>query len=184
MTSRPTFLALFLGTLVAFSATAGFAQVEGAQTSDAPSRGAADVPPDVAAKAASIARQTMSPFCPGRTLDDCPSEYATEWRRDIRAMVAKGMTAAEIQDELEKRVGGNLSGIPNRESSYALPIIFATGAALILYLVFVRLRQKDDEQTPQKAKAAGKKDKAKAKESAIASTVDDERLKRELADED
>jgi cytochrome c-type biogenesis protein CcmH/NrfF len=180
--SRSTFLALLLGTLVALSAAEGFAQTQGAPKSDAPSRGAADVPPDVAAKAASIARQTMSPFCPGRTLDDCPSEYATEWRRDIREMVAKGMTAAEIQDELEKRVGGNLSGIPNRESSYALPIIFATGAALVLYLVFVRLRRKDDEGGSEDEKEPGSK--KKAKKPATLRAVDDERLKRELADED
>lgn len=157
---------------------------------DTPSRGNQDVSPEVAAKAASIARQTMSPFCPGRTLDDCPSEYATEWRRDIREMVAKGMTAAEIQDELEKRAGGNLSGIPNRESSYALPIVLATGAALVLYLVFVRLRRKDDEAESAEKEAgssekkeAGSK-KKKAKKPAAPPTVDDDRLERELADED
>src|SRR5690606_18610544 len=66
--------------------------------------------PEVVRRASSIARQTMSPFCPGRTLSDCPSEYATEWRSDIREMVAQGLTAEQIQTALEKRVGGNLSG--------------------------------------------------------------------------
>jgi cytochrome c-type biogenesis protein CcmH/NrfF len=72
-----------------------------------------EVSGEVTRKATSISRQTMSPFCPGRTLADCPSEYAAEWRRDIRQMVAEGKSASEIQAELESRVGGNLSGIPN-----------------------------------------------------------------------
>jgi len=103
-----------------------------------------ELTPEQSKKATSIARQTMSPFCPGRTLSDCPSEYAAEWRRDIRTMIAEGKSAAEIQRELEGRVGNNLSGIPNRDSSYALPLGVAAGAALLLFAVFVRLRKKSD----------------------------------------
>lgn len=169
MISRSTFFSLLLGAGLALSVTSAFA----------------DVSREVDAKAASIARQTMSPFCPGRTLDDCPSEYATEWRRDIRAMVAKGMTAAEIQDELEKRAGGNLSGIPNRESSYALPIVLATGAALVLYFVFVRLGRREGEDTSGSKKGEGRsKKKSGGKKPPEVPTVDDERLRRELEDED
>lgn len=169
MTSRSTFFALLFGVGVAFSVSIAF----GGES------------PELDAKAASIARQTMSPFCPGRTLDDCPSEYASEWRRDIRAMVEKGMTAAEIQDELEKRAGGNLSGIPNRESSYALPLVVATGAAMVLYLVFVRLRRRDEDEGSGSTKEEARKKKVGVgKTSRSAATVDDERLKRELADED
>lgn len=119
-----------------------FAQPHGAlepAQDPAPSRGTADVSLEVAQKAAAIARQTMSPFCPGRTLSDCPSEYATEWRRDIRRMVAEGKSATEIQDELERRAAGNLSGIPNNQSSYAIPIGFALVAGVVLYFVFARL---------------------------------------------
>ncbi len=185
MTSRGIFSAILLtiGLALPLVATAASAQSEAPKAEPAPSRGAADVSPEVAAKAASIARQTMSPFCPGRTLDDCPSEYASEWRRDIRAMVAKGMTAAEIQDELEKRAGGNLSGIPNRESSYALPIVFATGAALVLYFVFLRLRRKEEGDEPKGGKEGAKK-KGTKKGSTSPPSVDDDRLQRELEDED
>lgn len=132
----------------------------------------------VVRRSSSIARQTMSPFCPGRTLADCPSEYATAWRRDIREMVDQGLSADEIQKELESRVGGNLSGIPNREASYAVPIAMSLGAALVLYFVFARLRGKDDDETPQKEQT---KD---AKKSSPASAVDDARLADELAAED
>lgn len=126
-------------------------------------------------KATSIARQTMSPFCPGRTLADCPSEYAAEWRRDIRQMLAEGKSASEIQAELESRVGGNLSGIPNDDSSYALPIGVATAAALLLFFVFMRLRGRGDDDGPPPDKEGDKPQPPPA--------VDDARLEDELENE-
>jgi cytochrome c-type biogenesis protein CcmH/NrfF len=131
---------------------------------------------DVIRRASSIARQTMSPFCPGRTLSDCPSEYATEWRSDIRKMVAAGLTADQIQAELEKRAGDNLSGIPNRESSYILPISLSVAAALVLYFVFARLRRPEDKVADTKSK--------KAVVEKPPSAVDDNRLEAELDRED
>ncbi len=139
---------------------------------EVPSRGSADVSDEVARKAAAISRQTMSPFCPGRTLSDCPSGYATEWRRDIRAMVKKGMSAAEIKEELNGRVRGDLSGIPNSQSSFALPIGLALGAGLLLFFVFARLGRKGRVE-PQKEETSSQ---AEAKPQ----PVDDERLQSEL----
>ncbi len=145
---------------------------------DAPSRGTSNVSPEVAREAAAIARQTMSPFCPGRTLSDCPSEYATAWRRDIREMVARGMSAAEIQKELESRVGENLSGSPNRDASYGVSIGLALGAALVLFFVLSKLRQ--NSRTTDKPKAE-KTRASEEKEVAIdPNAVDDTRLEEEL----
>ena len=98
---------------------------------------------EVARKPSAIASRTMSPFCPGRTLPDCPSPNATEWRADIRSMVARGMSADEIQDVLESRSGGNLSGSPHREVGYAVPIGFALLAGFALLIIFRRLRSGD-----------------------------------------
>ena len=120
----------------------------------------------------------MSPFCPGRTLSDCPSEYATQWRKDIRAMVAAGMSAAEIQKELESRVGENLSGSPNRNASYGVSIGLALGAALVLFFVLSRLRS--NGQTARSEKGADKAAKDEKKPAVDASAVDDARLEREL----
>jgi len=104
-------------------------------------------------------------------------------------MLEKGMSADEIQRELEKRAGGNLSGIPNRESSYALPLVVATAAALLLYFVFVRLRRKDDEESGPSAEgkpdATGQKaDSRGATKEVDAPPVDDARLDRELESEE
>lgn len=54
-------------------------------------------------RAVGIYRNTQSPFCPGRTLDDCPSESAATWRRDIRTWVGEGATNAEIRERLAAR---------------------------------------------------------------------------------
>jgi len=124
-------------------------------------------------RAASIARQTMSPFCPGRTLADCPSNYATEWRRDIRGMVAKGMNSDEIQRELSTRAGDDLSGIPHRDVSYALPFAIGAAALVLLVVVFARLRSK-------KQIVADAGQKRSAPEKPPVETVDDERLAAEL----
>jgi hypothetical protein len=90
-------------------------------------------------------------------------------------MVAEGKSASEIQAELESRVGGNLSGIPNDDSSYALPIGLATGAALLLFFVFMRLRGKRDEDDPPPGKSGDKPSPP---------PVDDARLDDELDSED
>jgi cytochrome c-type biogenesis protein CcmH/NrfF len=126
----------------------------------------------------------MSPFCPGRTLSDCPSPDAADWRRDIREMLEQGMTASEIQAALEARTGGSLSGIPNEDSSYALPIGLATGAALVLYLVLARLRRKDDDTPPNNDSSGAGKSKKKKKSPATPEAVDDKRLEEELDAED
>lgn len=51
----------------------------------------------------SIYRSTQSPFCPGRTLDDCPSEAAAAWRADIREWVEEGASGREIRERLQAR---------------------------------------------------------------------------------
>jgi cytochrome c-type biogenesis protein CcmH/NrfF len=157
-----------------------FAQPHGS-VDPAPSRGTGDVSVEVAQKAAAIARQTMSPFCPGRTLSDCPSEYATEWRRDIRQMVAEGKSATEIQDELESRAAGNLSGIPNNQSSYAIPVGLALVAGVVLYFVFARLSRGVGGSGSSSGRSHGNAPKERSK--SAPHEASDERLQDELDNE-
>lgn len=135
-------------------------------------------PPNVR-KAQQIARQTMSPFCPGRTLSDCPSEYATEWRHDIQKMVDKGMSATEIQAELERRAGGDLSGSPRRGAGYALPVGLAAGAILLLFgiLRYVGGKKEEEQGAPRPAVPGGEAPPE-------ASSALEERLEHELEEED
>lgn len=98
-------------------------------------------------QAQSIARQTMSPFCPGRTLSDCPSEHAAAWRKEIQTMLAQGATAREIQEEFERRAGGDLSGRPHRGVGYGISFGLAAAALALLFgvLRLVRARKQPGE---------------------------------------
>src|SRR6478735_389066 len=129
--------------------------------------------------AAAIARQTLSPFCPGRTLADCPSEYATEWRQEIRQMLAAGRSPAEIQQELERRAGANLSGSPARDSSYWVPAAFTVLGVGVLAAIFLRLR------APSPGKTATPAEKGPdGVPIDFEQRIDDTRLEAELAAED
>lgn len=136
-------------------------------------------------KAQSIARQTMSPFCPGRTLSDCPSEYATQWRHDIQSMVDAGKSASEIQAELERRAGGDLSGSPNRTAGYGVPLGLAAGALLILFGVFRYLRGKKQEEAAlvEQASAAEAARPSEVERTALEARLEHE-LDEELAEEE
>jgi cytochrome c-type biogenesis protein CcmH/NrfF len=140
--------------------------------------------PENIRKAQSISRQTMSPFCPGRTLSDCPSEYAGQWRHDIQRMVDQGKTPAEIQKELERRAGGDLSGSPNRGVGWGLPIGFSLAALLVLGGVLRYLRSKKEEDKAEAVKQEAAEDRTSAEERAALDKRLEHELDEELADED
>ena len=177
--------------LIALSTALGSITFSNAALADAPTRDvaaarASDASPGASAsdaevqrKAQSISRQTMSPFCPGRTLSDCPSESAAQWRREIHRMVARGDTAQQIQEELERRAGGDLSGSPHREAGYGLSIGLAAAAVAVLFglLHWIRGRQQDSDETPPGAE----QDDGSPQELTDPSL--DERLEQDLAEE-
>ena len=79
-------------------------------------------------RAYALAGDMMSPFCPGRTLADCPSPNAAAWREEIRGWVDAGQPDAEIRARLQARVPEtDLSALPRGPLGWALPglILFA-----------------------------------------------------------
>ena len=74
----------------------------------------------------SIVRNTASPFCPGKTLDSCPSPKAGEWRRDIHQWVTDGVPEPEIRDRLQARVPGFELSIPPVKSGWLIPVVAVT----------------------------------------------------------
>lgn len=74
----------------------------------------------------SIVRNTASPFCPGKTLDSCPSPKAGEWRRDIHRWVADGVAGPEIRDRLQARVPGFELSIPPVKFGWVIPVVAVT----------------------------------------------------------
>lgn len=82
-----------------------------------------------------IVRTTNSPFCPGKTLDSCPSPRAAQWRQDINEWVAGGVPGPEIRDRLQERVPGfDLSPAPVK-SGWVIPVIAIVLSTLWLIVV-------------------------------------------------
>jgi cytochrome c-type biogenesis protein CcmH/NrfF len=100
-----------------------------------------------ARRAAEIYKTTMSPFCPGRTVDACPSPNATAWREDIRRWVAEGVSTEEIRRRLKERSDQDLSGAPSTSLDAVLPI-GATVVSLILLGLLLRLLVRPANSTP------------------------------------
>jgi cytochrome c-type biogenesis protein CcmH/NrfF len=87
-------------------------------------------------RAQDIIRTTMSPFCPGRTLDSCPSPKAGDWRDDVRRWVADGVSTTEIRDRLAERVPEvDLTGAPSTALDAVLPVVVTIVALALLFLL-------------------------------------------------
>jgi cytochrome c-type biogenesis protein CcmH len=69
-------------------------------------------PPRVEAAAARIFNSTMSPFCPGLLLSNCPSPQAGILRDTIRARLAAGVPPDAIRDALLATYGDQVRASP------------------------------------------------------------------------
>ncbi len=135
--------------------------------------GAAESNEEQLRRSQDLSRTIMSPFCPGRTLDSCPSPYATEWREDIRDMVAEGMSNEEIKAALKKRTHKDLTGAPSTALDSVLPVVVTIAALLLLILLLRALVR------PSKVIAAPEKPETEKKPPADRKELD-QRLDREL----
>ena len=82
-----------------------------------------------------IVRSTNSPFCPGKTLDSCPSPRASEWRQDINEWVSDGVPENEIRDRLQDRVPDFDLSVAPVKSGWIIPTVAVFLSTLWLILV-------------------------------------------------
>jgi len=87
-----------------------------------------------------LAHELMSPFCPGRTLAECPSPNAGELRLWIINQAAAGASQEEVRVMLQERFGDVLLAAPKAEgwgfSAYAIPIVFfIAGLPLVIWII-------------------------------------------------
>jgi cytochrome c-type biogenesis protein CcmH/NrfF len=88
-----------------------------------------------------IVRTTNSPFCPGKTLDSCPSPRAAQWRQDINAWVADGVEEEEIRERLQSRVPSfELRPAPVK-TGWVIPLLALLVSTLWLVIVARSFRQ-------------------------------------------
>ena len=101
---------------------------------------AAEAPP-APEWAYAMAHQLMSPFCPGRTLAECPSPEADKLRLWILDRARAGATQPEVEAELFASFGDQLRQAPRAAGfglvAYAVPALFVVAGALLLG-VFLR----------------------------------------------
>ncbi|MBA2274148.1 MAG: cytochrome c-type biogenesis protein CcmH [Actinobacteria bacterium] len=87
-----------------------------------------------------IAGRVTSPFCPGVTLHDCPSQAAADLRTRISAWAEAGWGRNRIMATLESEYGPQIRAVPPASGTglvaWVLPVVvLAAGAGLALTLI-------------------------------------------------
>lgn len=111
----------------------------------------AQTPEDVANR---ISGEVMSPYCPGVTLHECPSDAATEKRDEIESWVRAGWSEDRIMAQLEEDFGSNIRANPTGARGFwawVIPaLMLAAGVAVATKLSrsWAGGRRSVDEGTP------------------------------------
>ena len=95
----------------------------------------------------SISRDLMSPFCPGRTLADCPSPDAAAVRVEILERIREGVPPETVRRDLERRFGDTVKGIPKSFVGWLVPILVLLGGAVGLVFALRRLSSGGSQET-------------------------------------
>lgn len=140
---------LFCG-LFALPLAAG-AQGSGAAGESAGTSGqSARSPGEVSDIVQELSQEIQSPYCPGKTLEMCPSGGASEVRRDIQKMARQGVPKEKIKERVIEEHGEEYRlEEPPAEDHY--PLVGLIIAALIICIVavylFSRSREAPEEET-------------------------------------
>jgi cytochrome c-type biogenesis protein CcmH len=103
---------------------------------------------DVARRAHAMAAELMSPYCPGRTLADCPSPSAAALREEVRGLIAQGVSEEQIRSTLSAQFGDAIVGTPRSAVGWALPGLVLAAGALLLIVALRRLSAVRAEPAP------------------------------------
>ena len=83
-----------------------------------------------------LERELMSPYCPGRSLIECPSPAATELRLWIQGQEQAGVARATVEQRLFEQFGDQLRHSPRAEG-WGLFAYLVPAGALLAGAVFV-----------------------------------------------
>jgi cytochrome c-type biogenesis protein CcmH len=93
----------------------------------------------------SVWHDVMSPFCPGRSLADCPSPQAETLRMWIVEQEAGGRGRAEVESELVERFGDAVLAAPRAKgfglTAYVIPVAAFVAGGLLVTLFLRRQTQ-------------------------------------------
>ena len=98
-----------------------------------------------------ISQNIMSPFCPGVTLHDCPTDSAVALRDRITGWAEEGLSRSEIMDRLVEDYGETIRAQPPRSGSglvaWLLPALAALLASGVAWKLLRRWAHRPDEAT-------------------------------------
>ena len=99
----------------------------------------------------SLSNEMMSPFCPGRTLADCPSDNAESLRLWILVQESTGRARGDVEAELLERYGDVILAAPRPQgfglAAYVIPVsVFVAGGLLVG--IFLRRQTAASDETP------------------------------------
>jgi cytochrome c-type biogenesis protein CcmH/NrfF len=97
-------------------------------------------------RAHQLSMQLMSPYCPGRTLANCPSPNADVVREEIRRYMDLGLSDAEIAARVKRDFGVG-APVPGSPIGWTIPIAALVLGAVGLAALIVRLRASEREPT-------------------------------------
>lgn len=126
-----------------------------------------------------VAGELMSPACPGRTLLNCTSAQAEQWRELIRQKIAQGESKEQIIQYFVDMRGEEILAAPPKRgfalTAWLLPLfVLINGAALVVFLTLRWARRQ--------APAASAVPAADTEPSPLASDPYWQRLQQELRD--
>ncbi len=100
-------------------------------------------------EATHLYQQVFSPFCPGRSLNDCPSSKAAELKDQMRAELEAGKSSEVVLNEVIQKFGEQYRAVPKFSGVgmfvWIVPLGFvAIGLVVAVYLSIRRKKINTD----------------------------------------
>lgn len=120
--------------------------------------------PELEKEATALYQGMLSPFCAGRSLNDCPSSKAQELKDEMRARLEAGESKDVILEDMITRYGEQYRAVPLFSGFGVFVWVVPIGFVLVGLTVAVLVssgRKKSEKERPQVGQAAVSDDVAK-----------------------
>ncbi|MEY4669232.1 MAG: Cytochrome biosis protein [Pseudomonadota bacterium] len=96
-------------------------------------------------EATNLYQQVFSPFCPGRSLNDCPSSKAAELKDQMRAELEAGKAPEVILNEVFQKFGDQYRAVPQFSGVgmlvWIVPVAFVVIGLIVAVGASIRRRK-------------------------------------------